>query len=244
MATDIMTPLLLVPKFEILYAIDKHDGAFSREGTWESQKDEIRTMLRRGNDETSYTREVYIQCGPNNVHTLPGGPSQITYDCDRDSRWVLEFVYDGTARKMIYHHSKNFLDEWPREIRAIGHLMLVGAEFTAYLRDREYRSFVRTIEPRISFPSWYYALLSGHENFPETMIIRCGSKREGTEMARAPIAPRDFTRPRRESVLGNGRVEDHDAEPMVCYVYVSQRGRRVRKVRTLEENKKPHGWRC
>ena len=61
MAGDIMAPLLLNPNVKTIYVISKFMSHFSSKGTWTSQKDDIRQILVNGNDNNTYSRDIYIE---------------------------------------------------------------------------------------------------------------------------------------------------------------------------------------
>ena len=72
MAGDIMSPLLLVPDFDTLFVIDLFDPCFSSEGSWKSQKDDIRRILLDGSDENSWSRALYNRQEKPSIHYLAG----------------------------------------------------------------------------------------------------------------------------------------------------------------------------
>ena len=172
MANDIMAPMLLVPDFRTIFAIDM--SVFD-------PKKEIRTMLQDGHNKNSWSFEYY------GIRML-NGPCEITLDEDSEDKWILEFIYDGSKRSLIYFHNLNYFCKWPDEITGIGHLMSMGAPSIAlgYNDDgsgeedaprvsRE-RTVMETVE-RFRTPTFqYYALEFNHKWFPHKISLDGFSK--------------------------------------------------------------------
>ena len=119
MGDDIMAPLLLVPDLDNLYVIDEFDPAFSSDKTYEGQKQDIIQILRQGYKKVE-------QWYGETVDYL-SGESEIISQEDDGTVWRLKFNYDGKERNLTFYHHRNFLIEWPQEIRDINHIMTIGS---------------------------------------------------------------------------------------------------------------------
>lgn len=169
MGSDIMAPALLVPDFDTIFAIDL--VIFP---AWEFIKNEIRVILKDGNNENSFYREICKR-------TLKG-PAEITQDTDEGKRWVLKFKYNGIERSLIYYHHRDYFDVWPDEIHSIGHLMTMAAPSVALAYDDDEseedapralrEKIVRDTTDRFQSPTfWYYALEFNHKWFPHKIAL-------------------------------------------------------------------------
>lgn len=141
MADDVLSPIIIAPKFEKLFAIDLFDAAYTPEATgrWEQQKKEILNLLEAGNDEKSWHLRVYRKNHQNWPITKLKGKCQILQQVDDGRRWQVTFLYMGLQRELIYFHHRNFYDPWPDEIVGVTHLMSMGA---VCLRDKYEPKFV------------------------------------------------------------------------------------------------------
>ena len=154
MAEDILTPLMIVPDVDLIIAISKFDSAYSPDGTWRGQQEEILKMLKCGNDAESY--HTYIANKPplgipRNIK-LPYVIDNITEtDYPNEGYWEVNFLYNNKLRILRYYHHTNYYNEWNSTIRNINHLMFMGASFD-YSND----TLVRMIEERISKDGYYY----------------------------------------------------------------------------------------
>lgn len=129
MANDIMSPLLLVPDFDIVYVICKLDRAFAKDKTWEGQKEDIKQILESGNNECSFSRGVYLKYDEDTPVYYLEGASKIIKESDDGYCWRLDFIYDRKPRELVYYHHREFIAEWPKEIYQIDHVMSMGATF-------------------------------------------------------------------------------------------------------------------
>lgn len=166
MALDIMGPLLLVPNLTKLYAIDLFDEAYSPDGTFRGQQQEIRNYLLRGNDEGSFSRGIYDEVGEGPTHFLKG-PSTITSDTDDGVAWRLDFLYDNIPRQLIFFYERNFQLEWPQEIKGISDVMMMGSGGTSLLHEPESALLVEMFATRTTSPFAFYPLWWDHKHFPE-----------------------------------------------------------------------------
>lgn len=128
MADDILSPLIHVPEARIFYAINLFDPAFCTGRTWESQQQDILTMLKLGHDGLSQHYIVYKDHGRNVTH-LPLGPATDIETEDRDGAWVVTFTYGGEERTLVYYNGRNYYHPWPEEITGITDLLTDGAPF-------------------------------------------------------------------------------------------------------------------
>ncbi len=160
MADDILSPMLLVPDFKQLFVICLMDEAFSKAGTWESQKQDIKQILEKGNDEFSHHREVYAYYNKIIPITKLDESCTILEETDSNNRWMLAFMYKGVRRELIYfHHTDYYLFKWPSEINNISHLMSMGAVFMTDKGGRvqnEYKEFFKFLEERTNTDCIYY----------------------------------------------------------------------------------------
>jgi len=131
MGDDILTPIHLVPDFDVLYVIDLFDNAYSRDGTWQGQKEDILENLSRGDNRDSWHREIYENLedvDPMGIFRILG-PCENIEEADDGSVWRVEFKYQGKDRSLAHYHHRNFLHEWPDEVNLIDHIMCMGATF-------------------------------------------------------------------------------------------------------------------
>jgi len=165
MATDICPPLLLVPHCTMFYAIDLATGFNSKDGTWESQKEEIRTILTDGHAENSFDHFLFKKYVNEEEHAMRlKSAATITSDHDVDNKWTLVFEYDGLERMLIYYHHRNFFDQWPSEIDCVTHLMTMG---TPTFDPDESKAFNDKVANhmfgRMAIPVQYYTLYYGQK---------------------------------------------------------------------------------
>lgn len=205
MATDIMAPLLLLPDVDVIYVMNTLDKAFGC--TWEEHKLRICTVLEQGSDKnikTSYTNYPPKSQNPiKDVHTLLG-PSTLVSNIDNyktniEAKWVLEFIYNGKSRKLIYYYDFNFVYHvWPEEIRNIHHILWNGTYtwdmlITDYDYDDDYCPSIKTfMMERMAYDAYLYALSFNHTWFPEHIWIYDGHERDGHSVAKLKL---DFTDP-------------------------------------------------
>ncbi len=163
MATDILAPLLLVPDVDVIYVMNVLDKAFG--GTWEEHKQHICTVLEQGNDTTKILLNI-----DNTKQSL-------------DAKWILEFIYNGKPRKLIYYYDFNFVYHvWPEEIRNIHHILWNGTYtwdmlMTDYDHDGDYCPSIKTImAERMTSDAYLYALSFNHTWFPEHISLNDGSR--------------------------------------------------------------------
>lgn len=128
MADDITTPMLMVTGFDQLFAIDYFDSAFSPDGSWEGQKQDILDCLGSGCDKYSHHRKVCLHY-QDEVLILSIGICEIINEVDDGNKWVVDFRLNSKDRKLTYFHHRNFYEIWDESIRNINHLMSIGAEF-------------------------------------------------------------------------------------------------------------------
>lgn len=129
MADDVLSPMLLVPEFKTLYAICLLDTAFTKDNTWEGQKEDIKQQLIDGHDDNSLHLRIYREHHTNWPVTKLIERCHILKEEDKNSRWELTFSYLGVERSLVYYHHRNFYVEWPSDIKDINHLMSMGATF-------------------------------------------------------------------------------------------------------------------
>jgi len=138
MADDIITPMLLVPDFTKLYSICLLDEAFSRDDTWEGQKEDMKQILLEGSDINSWHLEVYRKYHSKHPVTHLEDKSEILREEDNGKCWRLKFKYMGRVREIIYFHHTDFLKTWHFSIQDIAHVLSIGATFpirNAYLNN-------------------------------------------------------------------------------------------------------------
>lgn len=141
MADDILTPILLAPDFDTLFAIDIFDGAFTPEcsSKWEDQKNEILMLLEDGHDQNSWHLKVYKEHHPNWPITKLNGKCTILSNIDDGKCWHVQFLYENQQRALLYYHHRDFYKTWPSDVKDINHLMSMGAVF---MRDKYEPKFV------------------------------------------------------------------------------------------------------
>jgi hypothetical protein len=130
MGHDIVAPLLFVPSFACLYAID-HE---------KPDKKDIRQILEKGTNSDSWLFNAYRDYDPM-ITPLVFPKSKILDEEDDGSCWRLGFQFDGHYRQFAYFYSRDFIKKpWPREIRELTDLMSFGAVFPfTLLMNRIYR---------------------------------------------------------------------------------------------------------
>ena len=190
MAYDIMSPLLLVPDFDILYVIDMFDRCYASDTkTFKRQKQDIKDILINGNDDNSHSKKIHENYSHiRMVHYLET-PSTIIDESDDGYTWRLKFNYNDKVRELIFFHHRNFLIEWPSEIQNISHIMCMGAY--AWDNFPEQGAILEMFKNRTTKPFWFYALHFMHEHFPEFIHIYNGKEREGKKIAKVKIDSMD-----------------------------------------------------
>lgn len=188
MANDIMSPLLLVPDFDILYVIDKFDFHFSSDRkTFKRQKQDIKDVLIEGSDKTSFWKifheeDSHIRC----THYLET-PSTIIDESDDGTVWRLKFNYNDKIRELVFYHHRDFLIEWPIEIQNISHIMCMGALSWTTFVEKDCTILLKILEERTLKPFYFYALHFMHKHFPKWFIVMNGNERNGIKVARTQI---------------------------------------------------------
>jgi len=158
MADDIINPLMAVPDVDTIFAIDRFDAAFCTNGTLESQREDILTILREGHDKLSQHAVVGYP-----TTDLPDGPAvilEVTEERtrrDQPWRWEVRFEYGGKERKLVVF-SQDFYQDWPEEVTDVDHLMSMGAPFEFW----DHRDMVYMMLQRLSPHIRYYRQASIH----------------------------------------------------------------------------------
>lgn len=165
MADDVLSPMLLVPDFNVLYSICLFDSAFAMNRTWEGQKEDIKKQLIDGHDDGSHHMQVYRHYHTNRPVTKLVESCKVLKEEDKNGRWMLIFSYLDKERSLIYFHHKNFYSEWPSEIKDIDHLMSMGAVFMTEKDGSTVKNkkFFRTISDRCSKNCMYYELHNDYD---------------------------------------------------------------------------------
>jgi hypothetical protein len=207
MATDIMTPLLLIPDVDNIYVMNKVDKCYG--GSINGIKREIKYTLLQGkkkledvfteNGEDAYENEYIVndpefyeevKIDPTNLgsHSLPHGQCQLLYDYyDKETlRWELKFRYNNKVRKLIYYFDFDFCDSWPGEINTLQHLVFNGALSIDNLSEPKYELTVKMIEQRALQPTMY-ALAFNHPWFPVKYTLYNGLCVGGTSVSSIKI---------------------------------------------------------
>lgn len=194
MANDIMSPLLLIPERTIIYAIDKFDSHYSRDGTWESQKKDIQQILIQGSDLNTFSYDIYTSDVDDKEPHYLKHKSKIINDTDDGIVWTLDFLYGTKPITLKYYHHRDFCAEWPDEITDISGIIGIGAE-VYWPVDCELNKCIRISPKRCKIllkqfyerthPKMYtlYALSFLHENWPERALIQNGRERDGNEIS-------------------------------------------------------------
>jgi hypothetical protein len=185
MAWDIMSPLLLVPDLDKIYAIDRVDTSLiiGRDGdNWEEQKSEIKQILLDGSTINSKTKLYSDEDYFSETHYLPS-KSTILEESDKDNRYYLKFNYNGKDRELIYYHHINFKSIWNDEIKDISHLLTIGTETFNYY-EHEGNKILQTMYNERCKNSYVYALYFLHEDYKEKILIKNGHKNTGTLIAK------------------------------------------------------------
>ncbi len=182
LAFDIMSPLLLVPDLDTIYAIDLVDVSYGLH-SWDLHKAEMRLILTCGSDEKSQCRHLFEH---NRINRLPGGPATIISDIDTDNCWTLEFAYDGKIRSLQYYHHIDFQsnEEWPPSIQGCAHVMSMGAAALVEESHESNAHVKQMLLERCESEAKYYALTFLHEHFPHRRPIwTAHSGEEGTSIS-------------------------------------------------------------
>jgi len=133
MADDVLSPIIMVPDFDTIMAIDCFDSAFSPDGTWSGQQREIIKQLSQGSDEGTHHISVYsahYHDWPVTRLRMPCTDVRETIGSRVDERWILNFKYLGRPRRLVYWHHRDFAkEEWPEEAKNLSHVMCMGATF-------------------------------------------------------------------------------------------------------------------
>lgn len=169
MADDIWTVLSMKIDSDIvnLHVIDMFDEAFTGGETLEDQRDEIRTMITSGNNHCIRDRKVDAN--------LPH-KGQIISDIVTDSKWSLDFQYGLTTIRACVH-TRDFMQEWPEEIRNIDLVLYIGAaSWENFLEPTFLQMMTSRTVPNFDL----IALTFLHEHFPTQyeVIDRYGNAEE------------------------------------------------------------------
>jgi len=191
MENDIMAPLLLVPDLTTLYIMQHLDSAFSREGTYDSLKADIKQTLIDGSDENSWGREISLEFykGPltqeNNIHYLKT-KSTIINESDDGNVWRMEFLYDNIPRKLVFFKEYNFEEPWPEEIKNIKHILGLGAITLAFSLEYESGELIQMFCERTISPWNYYEYFHPGDKIKiknsVVKLIKKGDNRNGNEI--------------------------------------------------------------
>jgi len=187
MADDILAPLILEPNLDIIYVIDRFDSAFAKDHTWEGQMEDILTVMKNGNDETSHHREIYLQYDSNTDICALSEACTVVSEDDNGTCWTVEFSYLGKDRKLYYYHHRDFIEEWPSEVQDVNAVMSMGAEFPLY--DTRLK---KNIHERTDRKCLYYALDFLHEYFPCKVADSIIRRREEVGVAHIRWVLRNF----------------------------------------------------
>ena len=160
MGYDIISPLLLVPDFNTLFAID-HTLDYSKYSNITKVKENIRELLKErfGNEED---------------------PIEILRDEDDGEVWDFVFVYQDKPRKLRYYHHRDYKKEWPSDIRDISQLLFIGS-WTAYRgafsdkingkRWKNDKVLLKMIKERCKDTIKIYAHAPSHYFYPEKISL-------------------------------------------------------------------------
>ncbi len=166
MADDILTPILLVPNLSKLFVIDLFDRAFAKHYTWEGQKNDILQCLKEGNNKNSHHRDVYLHYNKNTKIYSINEPCIIKNENDDGKCWIVDFIYKGKERKLIYFHHTNFIADWDKHINGISHVMCMGAEFPI-----EQPALNKMLKERCNEDCKFYDQFAEFDNTIKTTII-------------------------------------------------------------------------
>jgi len=132
MADDIINPRMAVPDVDTIFTLDRFDAAFCTNGTLESKREDILTILREGHDKLSQHAVIgYPHHRPARWPCrAPGGHGRAEERTRRDEpgRWEVQFMCGGKERKLMVFH-QDFYQDWPEEVTDVDHLMSMGAPF-------------------------------------------------------------------------------------------------------------------
>ncbi len=197
MGSDILSPLLLCPELDTLYVIDIFDEAFCTDmETIECQRSDIKNILVDGHDGRShsfFTREYFKTTEPGLLHYLTKSSTILDEKYDTElKRWYLKFQYCGKIRELI-SYERDFIEEWPREITDIGHLMFMGSFTTLDIASREAVVFKKMMKERLTMRFKIYALWWDHQHYDifNRIVIKAGSE-ETREIATMEVKKRDI----------------------------------------------------
>lgn len=176
MALDIMTPMLLIPDFRVIYTINKVDKAPGYGGTIENIMEKIKLILTSGE---------YYQCNNwEHENLIPpckcprhklNCKSIITEDkYDKESQiWRLKFIYNNTPRDLVYYFDYNFLDEWAPEINNIGHIITYGSWLFEWFvtEEKGNTSILKKMFETRSKKPWIYTQAPFNPEFKKKIIF-------------------------------------------------------------------------
>ena len=156
MGNDIASALYIVPDFTTLFAINLIDDAY---GTWEQQKEYIKTVLTEGDD------SVWLEPIPEDERVVTKiGPCEIL--SEEEDPWTLTFMWKKKERKLVYY-KRDFLHKWPDAVNNIRHILCMGSfswnEFVEMGNEAD--TIIKMFEERTKSP-WIYALTFNHQGFP------------------------------------------------------------------------------
>lgn len=80
----------------------------------------------------------------------------IISDTDDGEVWRLKFRYGLGEISLIYYHNRDFLIEWPEEIKNISHFMTMGAFSYHCFMERDSDKLIEMLSTRTIFPWTYY----------------------------------------------------------------------------------------
>jgi hypothetical protein len=146
MADDIWAVLNLDDSFDTIYVIDDFDDAYG--GTIENQREIIKRIITDGNNSVYDT---------GNVLTLRH-KGIILKESLKDNVWKLKFTYGKRVLKLIVYY-QDFMEEWPKEIKNISHVLIIGSALYEELNKE-------MIMKRTENPFRVTALEFLHEDFP------------------------------------------------------------------------------
>lgn len=176
MGHDALTPMLLVPDFERITAIDVRSGE-----AFDDTMDDIMTMFLNSSDEGSWWDGIRKENGYDEEPIVVPPITEIKYSL-RESEipgiglWDVDLVMDGKKRKFEYYYGVDFHDPWSPGLGRFGHVMAMGAVFHA----RQRTSIINLLN-HAAFPFFYY---EGHVSIKKYPVVLKALRGEYSEVVR------------------------------------------------------------
>ena len=159
MADDIWSVLQIDENFDTLYVIDEFDDAYG--GTVENQRGIIKRIIRDGDNSVYDDAEYLIKLRYKGY---------IQSETLEENVWRLNFQFGQRNIKLIIYYQNFITQEWPKEVKNLSHVLMMGSGTIEYLR--KYPMFLKMITERTEKIFLLSALSFNHRDFPIHTKIR------------------------------------------------------------------------